>query len=56
MRNSCVNCENFKDVFGNFVQCVATGRLIDYEYWNNIQPKDCPKKADEADGVDEVSK
>ena len=43
MTNKCDGCEYFKNVFGNYVQCVKTGRLVDYEYWNNEHPKDCPK-------------
>lgn len=42
--NKCDKCEYFKDVFGNFVQCIKTGRFIDYEYWNNQEPEDCPTK------------
>ena len=42
MQNQCEKCEFFKDVFGNFVQCIKTGRFIDYEYWYNIHPIDCP--------------
>lgn len=42
--NKCEHCEFFVDVFGNFVQCVKTGRFVDYEYWNNIEPEDCPLK------------
>lgn len=38
----CENCEYLKDVFGNFVQCVKTGRFLNYEYWNNVNPTDCP--------------
>ena len=43
MTNKCDGCEYFKDVFGNYVQCVNTGRFVDFEYWNNIHPEDCPK-------------
>jgi len=42
--NRCGNCKYLVDVFGNFVQCVKTGRFVDYEYWNNIEPEDCPLK------------
>lgn len=42
--NKCDKCSCFKNVFGNFVQCIKTGRLIDWEYWNNIEPEDCPLK------------
>lgn len=42
--NKCGVCEFHTDVFGNFIQCVKTGRLVDYEYWNNIEPKDCPMR------------
>lgn len=38
----CDNCEYLKDVFGNFVQCIKTGRFLNYEYWNNEDPTDCP--------------
>lgn len=40
--NKCDKCSYLVDVFGNFVQCVKTGRFVTYEYWNNIHPKDCP--------------
>ena len=40
----CEKCKYFKDVFGNFVQCVKIGRFLDWEYWNNIEPDDCPVK------------
>lgn len=42
--NKCDKCKYFRDVFGNFVQCVKTGRFVDYEYWNNIEVEDCPLK------------
>ena len=41
--NICENCEYLVDVFGNYVQCIKTGRFVNYEYWHNIQPEDCPK-------------
>ena len=44
--NKCDGCEHFIDVFGNFVQCSETNRFIDYEYWNNEEPEDCPKKGE----------
>lgn len=49
MMNKCDKCQYFTDVFGNFVQCVKTGRLIDWEYWNNIEPEDCPFKENTED-------
>lgn len=42
--NKCDKCKYFRDVFGNFVQCVKTGRFVDYEYWHNQEPEDCPTK------------
>lgn len=42
--NKCEYCKFFKNVFGNFVQCAQTGRFIDWEYWNNKEPEDCPFK------------
>ena len=42
MSNQCDKCPYFKDIFGNYVQCVLTGRFIDYEYWHNELPDDCP--------------
>ena len=42
--NTCEHCEFFKDVFGNFVQCVKTGQFVDYEYWNDIEVENCPLK------------
>lgn len=42
--NKCDKCSYFKDQFGNFVMCIKTSRFIDWEYWNNIEPEDCPLK------------
>ena len=42
--NKCDKCEYFNDVFGNFIQCKKIGRFIDYEYWHNQEPEDCPTK------------
>ncbi len=42
--NHCENCKFLKDVFGNFVQCIKTGRFVDYEYWNDVEVEDCPLK------------
>lgn len=58
MRNKCSKCEHFKDIIGNYVQCVKTGRLIDWEYWHDVQPEDCPFTAnnDEVKEVDHTSK
>lgn len=53
--NTCDDCEYFKDVWGNFVQCIKTGRFIDYEYWRNEQPKDCPMQGKSETGVDDES-
>lgn len=50
MSNQCDKCHYFKDVFGNFVQCVKTGRFVDYEYWHNIHPEDCPRNHAEFNG------
>lgn len=46
--NRCGNCKYLVDVFGNFVQCIKTGRFVDYEYWNNIEVEDCPLKDETA--------
>lgn len=40
-------CECLKNVFGNYVQCVKTGRFVDYEYWHDETPDDCPLEAKE---------
>lgn len=42
--NKCDKCPYFKDQFGNFVMCIKTSRFINWEYWNNIEPEDCPLK------------
>jgi len=34
---------------GNFVQCAKTKRFIDYEYWNNKMPYNCPFKEKKGD-------
>jgi len=38
----CEKCEYLKNVFGNFVECVLLHHFVDYEYWNNETPADCP--------------
>lgn len=43
-RENCEGCESLVDVFGNYVQCIRTGRLVDYEYWHSILPQDCPMR------------
>lgn len=40
-------CEYLKNVFGNYVQCVKTGCFVDYEYWHDETPDDCPLEAKE---------
>lgn len=42
--NKCDKCPYFKDQFGNFVMCIKTSRFVDWEYWNNVEPEDCPLK------------
>ena len=42
MPNKCENCEFFKDVFGNYVECVKLHKLVDWWYWNNKEVDDCP--------------
>jgi hypothetical protein len=42
--NKCDKCPSFKNQFGNFVMCIETSRFINWEYWNNIEPEDCPLK------------
>ena len=49
--NRCDNCEYFVTVFGDHSQCVKTGRIVDYEYWNNEQPADCPLKDEQNPNV-----
>ena len=48
----CEKCEDFKDIFGNYVQCCKTGRFLNYEYWNNKDPYDCPIKSKEKEEVE----
>lgn len=48
-QNKCETCKYIKDVFGNFVQCIKTGRFIDYEYWHNMHPQDCPINKNEGE-------
>ena len=43
----CEKCQFLKDVFGNYVQCCKTGRFVNYEYWHNEDPYDCPIKSNE---------
>ena len=38
----CEKCEFAKDAFGNFIECVRLHRFIDWWYWNNETPYDCP--------------
>lgn len=48
--NKCDKCPYFKDQFGNFVMCIKTSRFIDWEYWNNVEPEDCPLDKEENNG------
>jgi len=48
----CEKCEYFKDIFGNYVQCCKTGRFLNYEYWNNEDPYDCPIKSKEKEDIE----
>ena len=43
MTCKCDKCEYAKDAFGNFIECILLHRFIDYEYWHNETPNDCPK-------------
>ena len=47
--NKCDKCPFLKAQFGNFVMCIKTSRLIDWEYWNNREPEDCPLKENSDD-------
>ena len=47
----CEKCQFLKDVFGNYVQCCKTGRFVDYEYWHNEDPHDCPIKSNKKEEV-----
>ena len=47
--NKCDKCPYFKDQFGNFIMCIKTSRFVDWEYWNNIEPEDCPLKENRDD-------
>ena len=39
---SCYSCEHLHDEFGNFVSCDLLHVFVDWYYWNDQTPKDCP--------------
>ena len=44
----CYGCKYLRDQFGNFVECgllakEGTHLFVDYYYWNEGYPDDCPK-------------
>ena len=43
----CLNCEQLVCVFGNYVQCMKTGRFVDFYYWNGTCDPKCPLLDDE---------
>lgn len=40
--NYC-DCKSLKDQFGNFVFCPLLQQFVDWYYWNNKAPENCPK-------------
>jgi len=39
---SCEKCEFAKVVFGDYIECVRLHCLMDWRYWHNEIPDDCP--------------
>lgn len=42
---SCTNCKNIADFGGNYTECVLLHRFVDWYYWKNLAPDDCPLDA-----------
>jgi len=40
---SCTSCEHIADFAGNYTECVLLHRFVDWYYWKNLSPDDCPK-------------
>ena len=40
---SCTNCKYIADFAGNYTECVLLHRLVDWYYWRNLSPDDCPE-------------
>lgn len=49
MKEWCGKCEHMKDVFGNYVECVLLHKFVDWWYWNNSVPDDCPLNIEDGD-------
>lgn len=44
---SCTNCPNMADFAGNYVECVKLHRFVDWWWWRDQAPEDCPKREKE---------
>ena len=40
---SCTTCEYCKSFDGNYSECVQLHRFVDYWYWKDKCPDECPK-------------
>lgn len=45
----CNNCKYLADAFGNYVECKKSAEnglhmFVDWHYWNNSSPEECPLK------------
>lgn len=40
----CIDCDHLADFAGNYVECVLLHRFVDWCYWHDISPDDCPLK------------
>ena len=41
---SCTGCEYLADFAGNYVECTLLHRFVDWYYWRDSCPDDCPKE------------
>lgn len=54
---SCMDCKNIADMFlqsvcdGNYCECILLHRFVDWYYWNDLAPDDCPKRQDQEESV-----
>lgn len=42
--HTCAGCGYITSFGGNYIECVLLSRFVDWYYWNNKSPDDCPKK------------
>ena len=43
---SCSNCEYISDFGGNYTECVKLHKFVDWWYWRDDSPEECPRRND----------